>query len=112
MYNTSMNDRYQDPNWGKHGNPNRTEWFRSSRGLNDLNPRRWSIDRPTRPLFHDGLETKVSVWTIVWVIAFIIILSGFSDTARGVIFYGINITETWYASIDNMLDALGAPKLP
>jgi hypothetical protein len=63
-------------------------------------------------MFHDGMETKVSDWTIVWVIAFIIILGGLSDTARGVIFYGINITENWYASVDSLLDALGAPKLP
>ena len=63
-------------------------------------------------MFHDGMETKVSVWTIVWVIAFIIILGGLSDTARGVIFYGINITENWYASVDSLLDELGAPKLP
>jgi hypothetical protein len=112
MYNTCMNDRYQDPNWGKHGNPNRNEWFQTSRGLNELNSKYWEVKHKDRPLFHDGMETRVSVWTIVWVVAFIIILSGFSDTARGVIFYGINITETWYASIDSMLDALGAPKLP
>lgn len=112
MYNTCMNDRYQDPNWGKHGNPNRNEWFQTSRGLNELNSKYWEVKHKDRSLFHDGMETRVSVWTIVWVVAFIIILSGFSDTARGVIFYGINITETWYASIDNMLDALGAPKLP
>lgn len=107
-----MSDRYQDPNWGKYGNPNQTEWTHTARGLNELRPKFWSNHHTDRPLFHDGTETKVSIWTIVWVIAFIIILGGFSDTARGVIFYGINITETWYASVDNMLDALGAPKLP
>ena len=103
---------YDDPNWGKHGNPNRTDWNRTSRGLDELRSNFWSTKRPNRPMFHDGMDTKVSVWTIVWVIAFIIILGGFSDTARGVIFYGINITENWYASVDSLLDALGAPKLP
>jgi len=107
-----MSDRFQDPNWGKHGNPNRTDWSQTSRGLNELRSNFWSVNRTDRPLFHDGTETKISVWTIVWVVAFIIILSGFSETARGVIFYGINVTETWYASVDSMLDALGAPKLP
>ena len=106
-----MSDRFQDPNWGKHGNPNRTDWFHTPRELNQSNTTHWNKHKD-RPLFHDGMETKVSVWTIVWVIAFIIILSGFSDTARGVIFYGINITENWYASVDSLLDALGAPKLP
>jgi hypothetical protein len=107
-----MSDRYQDPNWGKYGNPNRTDWSQSSRGLNELRPKHWSTNQTDRPLFHDGTDTKVSVWTIFWVIAFIIILSGFSETARGVIFYGINLTENWYAGVDSMLDALGAPKLP
>ena len=107
-----MSDRFQDPNWGKHGNPNRTNWSNTSRGLNQLNTKSWTVKNKDRPMFHDGMETKVSVWTIVCVIAFIIILGGFSDTARGVIFYGINITENWYASVDSLLDALGAPKLP
>ena len=106
-----MSDRFQDPNWGKYGNPNRSDWANTPRSLNELQLRSWEA-KHDRPLFHDGSETKISVWTIVWVIAFIIILSGFSETARGVIFYGINITETWYASVDSMLDALGAPKLP
>jgi hypothetical protein len=107
-----MSDRFQDPNWGKHGNPNRTDWSQTSRGLDHLKSNRWSTNQTDRPLFHDDTDKKVSVWTIFWVIAFIIILSGFSDTARGVIFYGINITENWYASVDSLLDALGAPKLP
>lgn len=107
-----MNNRYDDTNWGKHGNPNRPEWSRSPRGLDQLNTKDWLPNYKDRPLFHDGMETKISVWTIFWVLAFIIILSGFSDTARGVIFYGINITENWYASVDSLLDALGAPKLP
>ena len=106
-----MSDRFQDPNWGKHGNPNKTEWTHTARGLNELHLRSWAT-KHDRPLFHDGNETKVNIWTIVWVIAAIIILSGFSETARGVIFYGINLTETWYTSVDSMLDALGAPKLP
>jgi hypothetical protein len=107
-----MSDRFQDPNWGKYGNPNRTEWTNTARGLDELRSRSWTKSSADRPLFHDGTETKISIWTIFWVIAFIIILSGFSETARGVIFYGINVTETWYASVDSMLDALGAPKLP
>ncbi len=107
-----MSDRYQDPNWGKHGNPNRTDWSNTPRGLDQLNTKSGTVKHKDRPMFHDGMDIKVSIWTIVWVIAFIIILSGFSDTARGVIFYGINITENWYASVDSMLDALGAPKLP
>jgi hypothetical protein len=107
-----MSDRFQDPNWGKHGNPNRTDWSNTPRGLDQLNTKSWTAKHKDRPMFHDGMDTKVSVWSIVWVIAFIIILGGFSDTARGVIFYGINITENWYASVDNLLDTLGAPKLP
>ena len=104
-----MNDRFQDPNWGPYGNPNHET--RTPRELNELHLRSWTT-KHDRPLFHDGLDTKVSIWTIVWILATIIILSGFSETARGVIFYGINLTETWYSSVDSMLDALGAPKLP
>ena len=107
-----MSDRFHDPNWGNHGHPNRTDWFHAPRGLDQLNTTNWSIRHRDRPLFHDGVEKKISVWTLFWIVAAIIILSGFSETARGVIFYGINITETWYASVDSMLDALGAPKLP
>ena len=107
-----MSDIFQDPNWGKHGNPNRTDWSSTSRGLDQSNTKSGTVKHKDRPMFHDGMETKVSVWTIFWVIAFIIILSGFSETARGVILYGINITENWYASVDSLLDTLGAPKLP
>ena len=95
-----MNDRYDDTNWGKHGNPNRTDWYRYHR-----NYQRSDFDS-------NSYNIRTSPWTILWVIIFIFFLSGFSDTARGVIFYGINVTETWYASVDSMLDALGAPKLP
>jgi len=112
MYNLYMSYRHDDTNWGKHGNPNRTDWSSTSRGLDQLNTKSWTANHKDRPMFHDGMDAKVSVWTIFWVLAFIIILSGFSDTARGVIFYGINITENWYASVDSLLDALGAPKLP
>lgn len=104
-----MSDRFRDQNWGPYGNPNHDT--RTPRGLNELHLRSWTANHD-RPLFHDGNTNKVSIWTVFLVIAAIIILSGFSETARGVIFYGINITETWYASVDSMLDALGAPKLP
>ena len=102
-----MSDRFQDPNWGKHGNPNRSDWFHAQRGLNLIDTK-----HKDRPLFHDGTDTKISVWTIFWVIAVIFILSGFSETARGWVFYGVNIAEHWYSSVDSLLDALGAPKLP
>ena len=95
-----MSDRYQDPNWGKHGNPNRKEWYHYTRNYQ-------------RSDFDSGSYSyKTSPWIVVWIILFFILLGGFSDTARGVIFYGINITENWYASVDILLDALGAPKLP
>lgn len=95
-----MNNRYDDPNWGRHGNPRRDDWYQFSR----------NYQRSDFDLYHK--KSKSSPWTIVWVILFIIMLGGFSETARGVIFYGINLTETWYSSVDSMLDALGAPKLP
>ena len=93
-------NRDNDPNWGSHGNPNRNDWYHYAR-----NYQRSDFDS-------NSYNIKTNPWTILWVIIFIFFLSGFSDTARGVIFYGINITETWYASVDSMLDALGAPKLP
>ena len=102
-----MSDRFQDPNWGKHGNPNRLDWFHTPRELNLTD-----IKHKNRPLFHDGVDTKISIWTIFWVIAVIFILSGLSETARGVVFYGVNIAEHWYSAVDSLLDALGAPKLP
>lgn len=91
----------EDPNWGRHGNPYRDDWYRFQR-----NYQRSDIDTNT------SYNTRTSPWLIVWIILAIFLLSGFSDTARGLVFYGINITETWYASVDSMLDALGAPKLP
>ncbi len=101
MYNVYMSYRHDDTNWGQHGNPNRDSWYRYQR-----NYQRSDIDS------NDSYNYKTNPWTILWIIIFIIVLSGFSDTARGLVFYGINITETWYASVDSMLDALGAPKLP
>jgi len=96
-----MNNRHDDPNWGPHGNPNRNDWYRYQR-----NYQRSDIDT------NNSYNYKIGPGTVIWVIVILIVLSGFSETARGVVFYGINITETWYASVDSMLDALGAPKLP
>ena len=96
-----MSYRHDDTNWGRHGNPNRDSWYRYQR-----NYQRSDIDT------NYAINYKFSPWLVVWIILAIFILSGFSETARGVVFYGMNITEAWYASIDSMLDALGAPKLP
>ena len=101
MYNLYMSYKHDDTNWGRHGNPNRDNWYRYQR-----NYQRSDIDS------NESYNYKTSPWIIVWIIIFLILLGGFSDTARGVIFYGINITENWYASVDSLLDALGAPKLP
>ena len=101
MYNVYMSYRHDDTNWGRNGNPNRDSWYRYQR-----NYQRSAIDT------NESYNLRTSPWLVVWIIIAIFILSGFSDTARGVVFYGINITETWYASVDSMLDALGAPKLP
>jgi len=106
-----MNDRFQDPNWGPYGNPNHDT--QTPRHLNELEFRRWSNSSAERPIFYErSNDNRITVWTVIFVLSFIIILGGFSETARGVIFYGINLTETWYSSVDSMLDALGAPKLP
>lgn len=105
-----MSDRFQDPNWGPYGNPNHDT--STPRQLNELRSNTWYKNGADRPLFHDGVDTKVSVWTIFWVIMVIIILSGFSETARGLVFYGVNIAEHWYSAVDSLLDTLGAPKLP
>jgi hypothetical protein len=93
--------QYDDPNWGRHGNPNRDNWYRFQR-----NYQRTDLD------LNESYNLRTSPWLVIWIILFLILLGGFSDTARGLVFYGINITETWYASVDSMLDALGAPKLP
>jgi hypothetical protein len=96
-----MNNRHDDTNWGKHGNPNRRDWYHYQR-----NYQRLDIDST------QSYNVRTSPWLVVWIIIFLILLGGFSDTARGIVFYGINITENWYAGVDSMLDALGAPKLP
>jgi hypothetical protein len=96
-----MNNRYDDTNWGKHGNPNRRDWYHYQR-----NYQRLDIDS------NITYNLRTSPWIVLWIIIFLILLGGFSDTARGIVFYGINITENWYAGVDSMLDALGAPKLP
>ena len=98
-----MHDRHHDTNWGSHGNPNRDSWYRFQR-----NYQRSDFDS----YFDEPYNYKTSPWIVVWIILFLILLGGFSDTARGVVFFGINITENWYAGVDSMLDALGAPKLP
>ena len=96
-----MSYKHDDTNWRQHGNPNRDNWYRYQR-----NYQRSDIDSNVT------YNLRTSPWIVVWIIIFLILLGGFSDTARGVIFYGINITENWYASVDSLLDALGAPKLP
>jgi hypothetical protein len=96
-----MNNRFDDTNWGKHGNPNRDSWYRYQR-----NYQRLDIDS------NITYNLRTNPWIVLWIIIFLILLGGFSDTARGIVFYGINITENWYAGVDSMLDALGAPKLP
>lgn len=106
-----MSDRFQDPNWGPYGNPNQNT--RTPRGVNELDPKRWSISSHKHPLFYErNNDNKITIWTVCGLLAFLIILGGFSETARGLVFYGINFTETWYSSVDSFLDALGAPKLP
>ena len=105
-----MSDRFQDPNWGPYGNPNQDT--RIPRELKLLHFSRWSKGSLNRPIFHDGVDTKISIWTIFWILAVIFIISGLSETARGWVFYGVNIAEHWYAGVDSLLDALGAPKLP
>lgn len=105
-----MSDRFHDPNWGPYGNPNQDT--RTPRQLNELHQNRWYNNGADRPLFHDGVDTKVSIWTIFCVLMAILIISGFSETARGWVFYGVNIAEHWYSAVDSLLDALGAPKLP
>ena len=104
-----MYDRHNDSNWGKHGNPNRRDWYHYSHRAHDFFT---DSDRSEIEYLFKDDGPKIGVWTLLFVVAIIFILSGVSETARGVVFYGINITETWYTSVDSMLDALGAPKLP
>ena len=96
-----MNNRHDDTNWGKHGNPNRRDWYHYQRNYQ-------RSDNDSNVTYN----LRTSPWIVLWIIIFLILLGGFSDTARGIVFYGINITENWYAGVDSMLDALGAPKLP
>ena len=100
MYNTCMSYRHDDTNWGKHGNPNRDDWYRFTR-----NYQHSAFDT-------NSDELKISIWTIIWILLAVLIISGFSETARGWVFYGVNIAEYWYSAVDSLLDALGAPKLP
>lgn len=103
-----MSDRYEDSNWGKHGNPNREDWYRTPRGLREL------------PLsFHNNSleessdnDTKISVSTIFWILGLLLLLSGVSETVRELVYEGRTWADIWYSSIDNLLDTLGAPKLP
>ena len=102
-----MSDRFQDTNWRKHGNPNRDEWFRTPRMRRDL-----PIDFRFLDYSDDSRETKISLWTIFWVIAVLLLLSGVSETVRSLVYEGRTWADLWYSGVDNLLDALGAPKLP
>jgi hypothetical protein len=46
------------------------------------------------------------------ILAVLLILSGLSDTMRGIVFEGRDLADAWYSGVDSLLDALGAPKLP
>lgn len=57
-------------------------------------------------------ELTINVWTLFWIVMFILILSGLSVTVRDWIFISAEFAQAWYNGIDEILDVLGAPKLP
>jgi hypothetical protein len=105
-----MNNRFDDTNWGKYGNPYRREWYHTARTRREL-PIQFHSDDSTGP---DSIENTphVSLWTIFLILAVLLILSGLSDTMRGIVFEGRDLADAWYSGVDSLLDALGAPKLP
>lgn len=58
----------------------------------------------------DGL--KINLWTFFLILLFILFLSAISITVRDWVYFGAEIAQWWYSGVDNILDALGAPKLP
>jgi hypothetical protein len=56
--------------------------------------------------------TKINLWTFFLIILFILFLSGISITVRDWIYSGAELAQWWYDGVDDILDALGAPKLP
>lgn len=99
MYNNSMDDR--DSNWGTHGNPNREEWYKfknrhSTFGTYDIPPK----------------KITVSLETIFWIILAVLLISALVPAVREWIFASWDFTQSWYDAVDDILDAMHAPKVP
>jgi len=105
-----MSDRFQDPNWGPHGNPNRKKWYHYARGQNEVGN-----------LFSPRLEEhnifikepiRIKLETIFWFVLGFLILTAFIPSLREWVYSGIDFTQAWYDAVDSLLDALHAPKVP
>lgn len=106
-----MGNKINDSNWGPYGNPNRE--IRCARELKDLPPSFYlDSDEKEKPLFYDGKEPKFSLSSIIIFFLIVLILSGLSETVREFVYEGRTIADMWYSGVDDLLDALGAPKLP
>jgi hypothetical protein len=105
-----MSDRFQDPNWGNHGNPNRKNWYHFARGQNEAT----NLFSP-RLKEHNIFSKKpiqIKLETIFWFVLGFLLLTAFVPSLREWVYSGIDFTEAWYNSVDSFLDALHVPQVP
>lgn len=106
---------FEDSNWGRHGNPNPSWWYRYPRGRRDL-PALFN-ETPLESnwnVFDEFVDDtpKISLFTIVLILSVILLASGLSLTIRELVYQGFDFAQIWYNSIDSMLDAFNVPKVP
>lgn len=105
-----MINRYDDPNWGPHGNPAK-HTQPTPRERRELGPLFSMIDTDSdADLFEN--QPKVGIWSVIMFVIAVMFLSGISETVRYFIYEGGDLAQIWYSGVDSMLDTLGAPKLP
>ena len=95
-----MNDRFTDPNWGKHGNPNNNSWYKYQRQYTLLDNR-----------IPKKKKIMVSLWNLYLCIMSILLVTALIPNLREYVYSGIEFTEGWYNAVDDILDALNAPKV-
>ena len=107
-----MNDNNRDSNWGRHGNPNRPEWYaiRDSKHLS----KDFSLDSkdPWAKRIFSSSGPKISLFHLYLIIVGFLMVTAFVPSLRDYVYSGIEFTEAWYRGVDNLLDAFHVPQVP
>ena len=91
-----------DSNWGRHGNPNNENWYKTQRELPEYRERRIFSRDPI----------KIGLYELFLILSGFLLLSGLIPELRDWVYSGFNFTENWYNAVDAILDAMHAPQVP